>query len=355
MVEKSTTTRKRAQAKPTGTATPEKRARLGGTSNSSTALPSTRLSTSTTVNTTTTPRPRGRPPKNTNATTSNDNTPPRPRGRPPKNTNATSVTTSSSTNKPTLAATEPRSTIASTKSRQEQVRAQEMGIVRPTSKIMRRPVPKEQVSTTSSATATTKGTKSNTSTARASTSTTTKRTSNTASRVTKQAPPPPVLPIIKSSYRLQYVMQGHVEQDARTERANLWGCEYEPGTNVVAICGGDMILFLDVQQGRYVKKYSHVESNEEFKCLAWTLLKGSRDLRDDEAEEDDKCTVLAAAGRLGSIKLVNALQNQCFRHLFGHSKQIRKLQFSKAHPRWLFSKLVSIMINLILISIFRCI
>lgn len=159
----------------------------------------------------------------------------------------------------------------------------------------------------------------------------------------------------ESSYRLQYIMQGHVEQDARTERANLWGCEYEPGTNVVAICGGDMILFLDVQQGRYVKKYSHVESNEEFKCLAWTLLKGSRDLRDDEAEEDDKCTVLAAAGRLGSIKLVNALQNQCFRHLFGHSKQIRKLQFSKAHPRWLFSKLVSMMINLILISIFRCI
>lgn len=139
-------------------------------------------------------------------------------------------------------------------------------------------------------------------------------------------------------------MQGHVEEDARTERANLWGCEYEPGTNVVAVCGGDMILFLDVQQGRYVKKYSHVESNEEFKCLAWTLLKGSKDLRDDEADEDDKCTVLAAAGRLGSIKLVNALQNQCFRHLFGHGKQIRKLQFSKAHPRWLFSKSLMLVI-----------
>ncbi|KAJ8660565.1 hypothetical protein O0I10_003612 [Lichtheimia ornata] len=345
MVEKSTT-RKRAQAKPTDTATGGKRARLGGTSNSSTALPSTRLSTSTTVNTTsttTTPRPRGRPPKNPNAPpTSNVDTPPpptqpRPRGRPPKNPNATTSTTTPSSKS---------ANDSTVKSRQEQVRAQEVGIVRPTSKIMRRPAPKEQASTTPSATGTTatdKGTaKPKASTARASTtstkdtpSTATKRTTKTPSRATKQVHP--VLPIIKSPFKLQYMMQGHVEEDARTERANLWGCEYEPGTNVVAVCGGDMILFLDVQQGRYVKKYSHVESNEEFRCLAWTLLKGSKDLRDDEADEDDKCTVLAAAGRLGSIKLVNALQNQCFRHLFGHGKQIRKLQFSKAHPRWLFS------------------
>ena len=43
-------------------------------------------------------------------------------------------------------------------------------------------------------------------------------------------------------------------------------------------------------------------------------------------------------GQLGSIKLFNTLQNECFRYLFGHQKQVRKLQFSKSKPRWLFSK-----------------
>ncbi|KAI9310785.1 WD40-repeat-containing domain protein, partial [Dichotomocladium elegans] len=117
-----------------------------------------------------------------------------------------------------------------------------------------------------------------------------------------------------------------------------WACDFEPESNeLVAIAGSDMVLFLNVQQARYVKKYTHVEPREEFKCLAWTSLKGPQELLDVDASEDSTCTILAVAGRLGSIKLVNVLQNQCFRHLFGHEKQIRKLQFSKTYKRWLLS------------------
>jgi WD40 repeat protein len=62
------------------------------------------------------------------------------------------------------------------------------------------------------------------------------------------------------------------------------------------------------------------------------LRTGSKTLKGHE-----DCTLLAAAGRLGSIKLFNPLQNHCYRYLFGHSKAVMKLSFSKKEPSWLYS------------------
>lgn len=102
---------------------------------------------------------------------------------------------------------------------------------------------------------------------------------------------------------------------------------------LVAIASSYTLLFLDTQQGRIVKKYTHTEVQEVFYALDWTVLKtGNNTLKGHE-----DCTLLAAAGRLGSIKLFNPLQNQCYRYLFGHSKSVMKLTFSKKEPRWLCS------------------
>ncbi|KAG2226260.1 hypothetical protein INT45_005932 [Circinella minor] len=145
------------------------------------------------------------------------------------------------------------------------------------------------------------------------------------------------LPLLNHSYKLSSILKGHASDNNEENDNNLWACEFEPTTGLVALCGANNILFLNVQLGRYVKKYTHIEPNEEFLCLSWTQLIGPKDLLDENAVEDAQCNILAAAGQLGSIKLFNTLQNECFRYLFGHQKQVRKLQFSKSKPRWLFS------------------
>ncbi|KAI7860536.1 WD40-repeat-containing domain protein [Circinella umbellata] len=146
------------------------------------------------------------------------------------------------------------------------------------------------------------------------------------------------LPLLRHSYKLSSILKGHASDNSNNNNSsNLWACEFEPTTGLVALCGANNILFLNVQLGRYVKKYTHIEPKEEFLCLSWTQLIGPKDLLDENAVEDAQCNILAAAGQLGSIKLFNTLQNECFRYLFGHQKQVRKLQFSKSKPRWLFS------------------
>lgn len=95
---------------------------------------------------------------------------------------------------------------------------------------------------------------------------------------------------------------------------------------------------MDTHLGRYTKKYTHSEIQEIFYCMAWTTLSGKEELLNgDINEEDSSCNILAVAGRLGSIKLLNPLQNECYRYLFGHDKAVLKLAFAKTEPRWLLS------------------
>ncbi|KAF9360340.1 hypothetical protein BGX26_009810 [Mortierella sp. AD094] len=115
-------------------------------------------------------------------------------------------------------------------------------------------------------------------------------------------------------------------------------------STTVATCGGNTVCLIDCSLGRVMAKYSHV-SEEEFMCLAWTTLDHYDD-EDDEAEskketqaEDrhDQSNILAAAGRMGSIKLINPLQNTCYKYLHGHTGSVVRLKFSLTNPRWLFS------------------
>ncbi|KAG0230513.1 Leucine-rich repeats and WD repeat domain-containing protein 1 [Actinomortierella wolfii] len=123
-------------------------------------------------------------------------------------------------------------------------------------------------------------------------------------------------------------------------------------STVVATCGGNTVCLIDCQLGRIFAKYTHVEE-EEFQCLAWTTLAqevedddGANSGEDMDEEEHNQVpgkrqrhfvNILAAAGRLGSIKLINPLQNTCYRYLHGHTAEVVQLGFSLNNPQWLYS------------------
>ncbi|KAI9487388.1 MAG: WD40-repeat-containing domain protein [Benjaminiella poitrasii] len=159
------------------------------------------------------------------------------------------------------------------------------------------------------------------------------------------------LPILDATYKLKLIVKGHTkinipvrEKDDLEDSKDIWCCEFEPvrhddtmANHVAAIASSYSILFLDTEQGRFVKKYTHSEIQEVFYTMAWTTLKGKELLNEQATEDDPECNILAVAGRLGSIKLLNPLQNECYRYLFGHRKAVLALTFSKMEPRWLFS------------------
>ncbi|KAI8062353.1 WD40-repeat-containing domain protein [Gilbertella persicaria] len=150
------------------------------------------------------------------------------------------------------------------------------------------------------------------------------------------------LPLTTAVYELSAIIEGHTEinipvrgKDELEDAKDIWCCEFEPkhveGTSdIIALAGSYSVLFMDAQQGRYIKKYTHPEDQEIFYCMAWTTVQL-------EGEVDANCNVLAVAGRLGSIKLMNPLQHECYRYLFGHRQAVLKLAFAKSEPQWLFS------------------
>ncbi|CAM0139582.1 hypothetical protein VKS41_004600 [Umbelopsis sp. WA50703] len=157
-------------------------------------------------------------------------------------------------------------------------------------------------------------------------------------------------PLLDSNYRLVHILRGpsklaQVQKDGSRD-TDIWAAEFEPAidnasSNIVALCGADTVELIDVAQGRVVKKYSHMEQKEEFFCLAWTTLTSL-----DSWSQEKSYNILAAAGKLGTIKLFNPTQSECYRYLFGHSKQISRLAFSKSKRRWLLSASTDLTIRL---------
>ncbi|KAI8997508.1 WD40-repeat-containing domain protein [Pilobolus umbonatus] len=162
----------------------------------------------------------------------------------------------------------------------------------------------------------------------------------------------PPLAILDKNYALQYVLSGHIDvnppvnltRDDQDPPRDIWCCEFEPKRpgqvedgNIVAIAGSYFVLLLDTFQYKFVKKYTHPEVQEIFYCMAWTTLRGGIDIQSEHIERGEGCNILAVAGRLGSIKLIDPLQSECYRYLFGHNRAVVKLTFSQSEPRYLFS------------------
>ncbi|KAI8067127.1 WD40-repeat-containing domain protein [Gongronella butleri] len=115
------------------------------------------------------------------------------------------------------------------------------------------------------------------------------------------------------------------EDDQEDEHLDLWSCAYDPLGASVAVCGANSVLLLDARHGRYTMKYTHPEDQEEFYTLAWTRVSAPQ----------GHVNVLAAAGRLGSVKLIDPLQQYCYRYLMGHSQPVLHMTFAKNDPNWL--------------------
>ncbi|KAG0360516.1 hypothetical protein BG005_010540 [Podila minutissima] len=168
-------------------------------------------------------------------------------------------------------------------------------------------------------------------------------------------------------YILEHLIRAHsrsTHEGQEETSIDTWACAFQPtlpvvrfgagstkpaprkSSSIVATCGGNTVCLIDCQLGKVMAKYSHMEE-EEFMCLAWTTL-DHETVQDGESSKDDKdgvipeaqttqSNILAAAGHLGSIKLMNPLQNTCYRYLAGHTDSVLRLRFSLTNPQWLFS------------------
>ncbi|KAI9239593.1 MAG: WD40-repeat-containing domain protein [Podila humilis] len=170
-----------------------------------------------------------------------------------------------------------------------------------------------------------------------------------------------------TGYLLEHLIRAHsrsTHEGQEETQTDTWACAFQPtlpvirpgpgaprpaprkSSSIVATCGGNTVCLIDCQLGKVMAKYSHMEE-EEFMCLAWTTLDHDT-IVDNESSKDDKdgaiteaqtqqSNILAAAGHLGSIKLMNPVQNTCYRYLAGHTDSVLRLKFSLTNPRWLFS------------------
>lgn len=183
-----------------------------------------------------------------------------------------------------------------------------------------------------------------------------------------------------STHTLTHIIRAHsrnADSGAIETNVDVWACDFQPPSSnasavpspaLLATCGGNTVCLVDAAQGRVVRKYTHLEIGEEFYCLAWTSMMGAdmgfagegvesneKESNEEGRMETDKpvddqdekeCFVLAVAGNFGSIKLLNPAQNECYRYLFGHSKPVTRLTFSKTRRRWLFSTCAYVQITL---------
>ncbi|KAH8553801.1 hypothetical protein BGW37DRAFT_465878 [Umbelopsis sp. PMI_123] len=113
---------------------------------------------------------------------------------------------------------------------------------------------------------------------------------------------PLLVHILRGPSKLAQVQKGG------SRDTNIWAAEIEPAidnasSNIVTLCGADTVELIDVAQGQVVKKFSHMEQKEEFFCLAWTSLTSS-----DSWSQGKSYNILAAAGKLGTIKPFNPTQ-----------------------------------------------
>ncbi|XP_047141861.2 leucine-rich repeat and WD repeat-containing protein 1 isoform X1 [Hydra vulgaris] len=150
---------------------------------------------------------------------------------------------------------------------------------------------------------------------------------------------PNILSKLKNELQLTWLLQTHSKENNPNDwSTKVWMCEFEPDkdssgltTEIVATCGGDSICFINCETGLVHKKYKQQE--EVFYCIAWTVLP----CRTFDGVGERKETLLAAAGVLGDIILINTEKLVCYRRIMHHKKPVDALIFHPMKPHWLFS------------------
>ncbi|KAM6907167.1 LOW QUALITY PROTEIN: leucine-rich repeat and WD repeat-containing protein 1 [Xenentodon cancila] len=174
------------------------------------------------------------------------------------------------------------------------------------------------------------------------------------------------LPIIKTWSKTQpaslkplHVLQCHSKCDSSDDfSTQLWACAFQDssgtvghlqtrigasatwsskllssaeGGRMVATCGGDSVCVIDCETGKVMKKYKVPE--EEFLSLAWSTVLMSRGAK----ASAQLCSVLAAGGKRGLVKLIHPRNNVAYGEFRASRKSLSVLRFNQRQGNFLFT------------------
>ncbi|KAM9788276.1 LOW QUALITY PROTEIN: leucine-rich repeat and WD repeat-containing protein 1 [Neosynchiropus ocellatus] len=138
-----------------------------------------------------------------------------------------------------------------------------------------------------------------------------------------------------------HVLQCHSKQDNPEDLSTqLWACAFQPlpdstvcdgGTRLVATCGGDSVCVIDCETGMVMKKYK--VSGEEFFSLCWTTVLMSV----GGGAAAKHCSVLAAGGKKGIVKLIHPRNNIAYGEFRASRKSLSVLRFNHQQGNFLFT------------------
>ncbi|XP_062391535.1 leucine-rich repeat and WD repeat-containing protein 1 [Sardina pilchardus] len=169
-----------------------------------------------------------------------------------------------------------------------------------------------------------------------------KRPTRTHSKTETDTPQETIKTVSEEPVCLQplHVLQCHSKNDDHDDfKTQLWACAFEPAAykcdggkleSTVATCGGESVCLIDCETGNVLKKYK--VPGEEFFSLAWTTL-----LMSLENSAARHCSILAAAGRRGVVKLIHPMANLAFGEFRASRRAISILRFSPHQSSHLFS------------------
>ncbi|XP_013875107.1 leucine-rich repeat and WD repeat-containing protein 1 isoform X3 [Austrofundulus limnaeus] len=158
-----------------------------------------------------------------------------------------------------------------------------------------------------------------------------------------------VLPITKTLNKTQqpvrlqplHVLQCHSKYDSSEDfSTQLWACAFQPcsefsgdggESRLVATCGGDSLCVIDCETGVVMKKYK--VPGEEFFSLAWSTVLMSR----GEKAPAQLCSILAAGGRRGLVKLIHPRNNVAYGEFRASRKSLSALRFNHQQGNFLFT------------------
>ncbi|RXN22590.1 leucine-rich repeat and WD repeat-containing 1 [Labeo rohita] len=139
-----------------------------------------------------------------------------------------------------------------------------------------------------------------------------------------------------------HVLQCHSRQDSPDDfSTQLWACAFEPpqegsnagvsgGSRTVATCGGETLCVIDCETGHVLKKYK--VPGEEFFSLAWSTVLMSR-----TGGSTRPCSILAAGGKRGLVKLIHPRVNLAFGEFRVSRRAISIMRFSPRNATFLFT------------------
>ncbi|XP_060769425.1 leucine-rich repeat and WD repeat-containing protein 1 isoform X2 [Neoarius graeffei] len=136
-----------------------------------------------------------------------------------------------------------------------------------------------------------------------------------------------------------HVLQCHSKRDSPEDfSTQLWACAFEPQDNSntgawaqsVATCGGETVCVINCESGHVLKKYK--VPGEEFFTLAWSTVLMAR-----ENGCARSCSILAAGGKKGMVKLIHPRANLAYGEFRASRRAIAILRFSPRKTSFLFT------------------